>query len=58
MRLMDDEDDALKFTIEVTPEKIIVACSDKSFALSAIVAELRNAVVLLEQQLDAYRRMH
>ena len=58
MRLMDDEADILRFTIELTPDKIAVACSDKSYALSAIIAELRNAVVLLEQQLDAYRRLH
>ena len=55
---MDNDDEVLKFTVELMPDRIIVGCSDKSYALSAIVAELRNAVAMLELQLDAYRRLH
>ena len=55
---MDDDDDTLRITIEVTPDRIMIACSDKSYATSAVLAELRNAVELLQLQVDRYRQMH
>ena len=58
MRLMDDDDDTIRITIEVTPDRIAVACSDKYYAASAVLAELRNAVEMLQLQVDSWRRLH
>ena len=57
-RAMDDDDDTLRITIEVAPDRIMIACNDKSYATSAVLAELRNAVEMLQLQVDRYRQMH
>ena len=53
-----DDDDTICITVEVSPDKILIACSDKSYATSAVLAELRNAVEMLQLQVDRYRQMH
>ena len=58
MDAMDDEGEIIEFTVRVTSDKIVVGCSDKSYALSAILAELRNAVDMMQLQVDQYRRLH
>ena len=55
---MDDDDATICITIEVTPDRIMIACSDKSYATSAVLAKLRNAVEMLQLQVDRYRQMH